>query len=366
MSDVSISITRLKIARKHALVFGLVDSMLERWRRVLNTGAVLLVALFSTCRLSAQELGPTLLSYRAPDGCPGVADFQRSVQSRSARVRFVELGAHDRELSIAIHQDGDFTKGELRLIERDGSLRQRNVRFTTCSEAVEGLALIAVVSLDPQALLQPDTPPEPGAVPEPAPPAPPSPKAPPPPKRDAVPMAQQSKTRWALGGEFNVAFRALPATALGGSLFLDVASRSESRFAPLFRAALSHVQRRGLSSGGAEAEANFTLTLATLMACPVRVAGGFLVLRPCAFASGGALHAWGSKTSNVQQRTRPYGALGGSALLFGRVSQTIEIVADFAIGATVLQDSFGFDQDQSWTTPALYLSSGIGVRFVFP
>ena len=322
------------------------------------------VALLGSRPLRAQELGPTLLSFRAPEGCPAVADFQRSVQRRSARVRFVDAGPHDRELSIAVRQEGEVTHGELRLLERDGSLRRRNVRFTTCSEAVEGLALIAVVSLDPQALLQPDKPAEPvepaAAAPALAPPAIQT-KAPS--KRDSVSAAQQSKIQLALGGEFKLAFRALPATALGGSLFLDIASRSESWLAPLFRATISHVQRRGLE--GDDAEANFTLTLATVSACPLRLAGGWLVLRPCAFASGGALHAWGSESTNLQQRTRPYGAVGGSVLLFVRASQKFEIVGDFSAGATLLRDSFGFEQDH-WKTPALYLSSGIGARFVFP
>ena len=337
--------------------------MLGRCCRGLSACAVLGVALLGTRRLGAQELGPTLLSYHAPDGCPAVADFQRSVQRRSARVRFVDEGPHDRELSIAMRKDGEFTNGELRLIERDKSQRRRNVRFTTCSEAVEGLALIAVVSLDPQALLQADAAAEPAAVL--APPINPPPKqTKPPSKPQSPPEAQRSKVQVALGGEFNLAFRALPAPALGGSLFVDVAARSQSWFSPLFRGAISHVQRRGLESGNAEA--NFTLTLATVSVCPVRLAAGFFVLRPCAFGSGGALHAWGSETTNLQRHTRPYGALGGSLFLFAHTSQTVEIVADIAAGASLLRDSFGFDQDQPWKTPALYLSSGVGIRFVFP
>ena len=321
-------------------------------------GVTLLVA----SPLCAQDLGPTLLSYRAPEGCPDAADFRRSVQRRSARLRFVEEGAHDRELSIAMRKDGDFTNGELRLTERDGSLRTRNVRFTTCSEAVEGLALIAVVSLDPQALLDPDKPVS-VSVPVAAVNPPASETQAPTQRAPVVPAAPSSKTELALGGEFNVAFRALPATALGGSLFVDLASGSEAWFAPLFRAAVSHVQRRGLESGGGEA--NFTLTLLTLSACPLRLAAGPFALRPCAFASGGALYAWGSQTTNRQQRTRPYGAVGGSVLLLARISQPLEIVADLALGATLLRDSFGFDPQQPWQTPALYLSSGIGARFVF-
>jgi hypothetical protein len=331
---------------------------------------VLGVALSGSRSLRAQELGPTLLSYRAPSGCPTVTDFQGSVKRRSTRVRFVAEGPHDRELSITVHQIGSFSKGELRLNEADGSLRQRNVRFTTCAEAVEGLALIAVVSLDPQALLRSDAPAEPAVAAKPASKAAPvqtkaarpreSTRAP---KRESVRGGRPPTVEQGLGGEFAVAAQALPAPALGASLFLDVAFRSGSGFAPLFRGAISHVQRRGLKGGAGEA--NFTLTLATLSACPLRFASGPFVVRPCVFSSGGALHAWGSKTTNLQQRTRPYGALGGSVLLFAAVSQSLEIIADVALGTSLLRDTFGFQGDQPWKTPAFYLSSGLGARFVF-
>jgi hypothetical protein len=319
-----------------------------------------------------------LLVYRANEGCPAAADFQRSVLRRSGRVRFVEQGPHARELSIVIRKEGQATRGELRLVEGDGRVSQRSVRFTTCTEAVEGLALIALVSLDPHALLEsngaePDTAPTPGAV-APTPPkkvTPPTPPTKVTPKRDAteqhsLPTPQPAdKAKVALGAAFNVAPSALPETALGGSIFVDFALPASSYFAPLFRLALSHVERRGLSSADG-AEANFTLTLATGSVCPLRLGGGVLEFRPCGFASGGVLYASGAQTTNLQQRTRPYGALGGALSAAVRVSQSIEIVADLAVGATLLRDTFGFEQDQPWQTPALYLSSGIGGRFVFP
>jgi hypothetical protein len=343
----------------------LVDAMQGRTFRGLSACAALCVTLSASRQLHAQEQGPTLLSYAAPHGCPGVAEFQRSVQRRSTRVRFVDRGVHDRELSIAIRNEGESTHGELRLVEGNGRVSQRSVRFTGCAEAVEGLALIAVVSLDPQALLEPEKPREAAAAPV-APVAPvlPAGKAQATPKRDSALESHPPKTSVAFGGVFNVAPSVLPATALGGSLFLDVAAGFGSWYAPLFRLATSHVERRGLSASDG-AEANFTLTLMTASACPVRLSSGFLELRPCAFMSGGALYAWGSKTTNLQRRTRPYGALGGSVLLLARASQAIDIVADLAVGASLLRDSFGFDRDQPWQTPRIYLSSGIGARFVF-
>ncbi|HET7546089.1 MAG TPA: hypothetical protein VFK05_39745 [Polyangiaceae bacterium] len=338
-----------------------------RTSRCLSACVALSVAFLVARRLHAQDLGPTLLVYRAPDGCPTVFDFRIAVQRRSARLRFVEQGAHERVLSIAMRREGEATHGELRLVERDGRTSQRSVRFSTCSEALEGLAMIAVVSLDPQALLEAPKAEQPASVVAGEAPAREAKTAR---KQDSAapgsaPAKPRSKARLALGGLFNVAPSALPATALGGSLLLDVESTSPSHFAPLLRVAVSHFERRGLASDGG-AEANFRLTLATVSACPWHFPVSLVDFRPCAFVNGGVLYAWGSQTTNTQQRTRPYGALGGSLSVLARVSQVVDIVADIALGSSLVRDSFGFEQDQPWQTPALYLSSGIGARFAFP
>jgi hypothetical protein len=344
----------------------LVDAMLGRLSRGLTAGAVLWAGLLVASGLRAQEMGPILLSYRAPPGCPEVAEFQRSVLQRSPLIHFVDEGSHDRELSIVLNSDGIFTRGELRLVEPDGRLRQRSVRFTTCAEAIEGLALITVVSLDPHALLEPAAP----QKPNPAPPA--TPKSPAlapialPPSPAAVRRAPRLEI--GLGAEVNLASSALPASALGGTLFLDAASGSRSWLAPLVRLALGHAQRRGLADGRADSnfEANFALTLVTLVGCPVQIASRLLAVRPCLFASGGALRAWGSNSPVQEARTRPYWAWGGTALLALRLSQSIEIIGDTLLGVSLIRDQFGFDQPQFWKTPVLYLSSGVGLRFVYP
>src|SRR3954451_11135895 len=111
-------------------------------RRDCSASLTLSGTLLFAAPVGAQALGPTLLSYQAPESCPKVNDFQDSVGRRSARVRFVEGGPHERELAVTLDREGDLTIGELRLTERDGSLRRRRVRFSSCAEAVEGLALI--------------------------------------------------------------------------------------------------------------------------------------------------------------------------------------------------------------------------------
>jgi hypothetical protein len=280
-------------------------------------------------------------------------------------VRFVDEGSHERELSIALSKQGDYAIGELRLIERDGSLRQRSVRFTSCAEAVEGLALITVVSLDPQALLQAPPPqpapekttPTPVKSGEPAKPVAPSP-APPPPR-----PSPRTHLEGALGGELVAGFQQLPRTALGGALFVDVASGSPSWFAPLLRLAVVHSERRGISSG--DTEANFALSQATLTGCPVKLGDPPISLRPCAFTTAGVLRAWSSDSFGLHARTRPTWAWGGSLLASLQVTQTTEIIADFQAASPLVRDRFEVPPTWSWTTPALYLSTGVGLRFVF-
>jgi hypothetical protein len=336
--------------------------------------------LLTHASLYAEELGPTLLSYRAPEGCPEVAEFQRSVQRRSSRIRFVDEGSHDRELSIVLGKERDLTRGELRLIERDGTLRQRSVRFNTCAEAVEGLALITAVSLDPQSLLEPPTaepptaepptaepptaePPKPFLETKPAAPLPVAASEPTPAPTPAPATTRGASVEASVGGAFSAVLRGLPEAAWGGTLFFDLASTSRAWFAPLARASFSHAERRGISLG--DSKSNFALTLGTLAACPVRMGGSIFTARPCMFGSFGALRAWGSETNSPRAITRPYGAWGGSLLLFLKVSQVVELVGDVSAGTSLIRDRFSLGSALPSKPSALYLSNHVGVRFVF-
>ncbi|HWZ89938.1 MAG TPA: hypothetical protein VNW92_13845 [Polyangiaceae bacterium] len=357
---------------------GLFAAKVARLSRGLAACAVLCALALTAASARAEETHPTLLAYRAPTDCPPVGDFQRSVQRRSARIHFVDEGSHDRELAISLRKDGDFTVGELRLIEANGTLRQRSVRFGTCAEAVEGLALIATVSLDPQALLE-------GPIPAPeTPPAPPPPTSPPPPaaKQNLPPPAPPAKKAPELearvGAEFNVYFNALPKPAPGGSVFFDIGSNSRHWLAPLLHVVIiSHAERWSLpeASPGARAEANFALTLATVSGCPLRIGDGSWGFRPCASVSAGALHSWSTKTDDTQPRTRPYVSWGGTGIVFVRLGELLEIVGDAGVGVTVIRDTFTFgncsglsgaDCTQVLKTPALYMSSGLGLSLLLP
>jgi hypothetical protein len=359
--------------------------MFARLSRGLAASAVLCAVQFGTRSARADDQGPTLLAYKAPADCPAVGDFQRSVQRRSTRIRFVDEGSHDRELSIILRKDGDFTVGELRLIEQNGTLRQRSVRFNSCAEAVEGLALIATVSLDPQALLE-----APGAAsPEPSAAAPsaatPTPTPPPissTPKRRALPRREPvqpiaptpdpSGIETNIGAEFNVYFNALPEPAFGGGAFVDVGAASRHWFSPSIHAAITHVERLGFhptqtppSEPGAEA--NFALTLVTLAGCPLRIGNATLVFRPCATGSAGDLRGWSTHTDTPLASNHLYLSWGGSGVLLLRLGELAEIVGDAGVGVTPIAYRFQFNGSAVfWTTPRLYISSGLGFRLRLP
>jgi hypothetical protein len=356
----------------------LVDAKVARLSRGLAACAVLCAVALAPGVAHAQELHPVLLAYKAHVDCPLVGDFQRSVQRRSTRIHFVDEGTHDRELSIFLRRDGDFTIGELRLIEANGTLRQRSVRFATCADAVEGLALIATVSLDPQALLE-----APAPVPE-TPPSSPKPTKPPlarPPRVEPNPPPTPPETsgfELKAGAEFSTYLHALPKPAFGATVFVDGGSGSRHWFAPTFTLASTHVERLGIATGPADpiSRANFALTLFTLSACPLRIGGEVVVFRPCAALSGGVLRAWGTETKDPQPATRNYWSWGGVGTLSVRLGEVAEIVGDAGVGVTLIRDTFTFgdcrngpnapDCTPAGKTQPLYISTGLGFRLLLP
>jgi len=371
-------------AAHHALICGLIAAKLARRSWHLGAIAVLSALGLSSKRARAQDLEPTLLVYHAPPECPPVFDFQRSVERRSSRIHFVDEGSHTRELSIFLRKDGDLTVGELRLIEANGNLRQRIVRFPSCADAVEGLALIATVSLDPQALLEdaksvpqksPAAPKTPTASPEATPPKPPenqprsgatsAPGPNPPPRAPSFEVG--------LGAEANAFFNAFPQATFGASVFVDVGSASPHLFAPELRAEFTYLQRLGVHGVAADGEADVKLGLVSLLGCPLKLGDETLVLRPCAMLSGGTLYTHGVDTDAASTSYHPQFSWGGAVLLAVHVTEKAEIVGDAGVGVTAIRDHFGFTAPTSdmtfttsWSTPPVYISTGLGFRVLLP
>src|SRR5262249_18699456 len=86
----------------------------------------------------AEEPPATRLEYRAPEGCPAVAEFERRVHLRSSRIRFLSAGVAPRTLYVDITSSQGASVGALRLVESDGSDHRRRFQATGCDDAVDG------------------------------------------------------------------------------------------------------------------------------------------------------------------------------------------------------------------------------------
>src|SRR5262245_24951995 len=97
--------------------------------------AALVAGMLTSRAASAEEPPPTRLEYRVPEGCPAVAEFERRVHLRSARIRFLGEGPGLRTLFVEIHAAGGSSAGTLRLVETDGTDRRRAFQAKGCDDA---------------------------------------------------------------------------------------------------------------------------------------------------------------------------------------------------------------------------------------
>lgn len=334
------------------------------------TAALLTLAERSACAQETSNDQPktseltTLLIYQAPPECPDIHDFTEHVYRRSSRVRFVSDGPSVKQLAVAITVNPDKTVGTLRLVEPDGTTRVRSLNAPSCREAVDGLALIATVSLDPEALT--NAPPEkpPAKLPPPAPPPKPA-KLPPPPPKKTTQSPPEPEWAYALGAELGALFNSFPQPALGGSVFGSFAWLPKRWVSPMIRGTVSHFRLSGVEQP--QGDANFALTVGTVSVCPVRIPLAQIgELRPCLFSDAGGLVAWGTRTVNAKQHTVLYAGVGGSAQASVELGKVLEIIVEGGLGHPLVRDEFVFLPDSFFTTPQTYGKASVGLAILLP
>ena len=312
---------------------------------------------------TSPEAEPTRFVFQAPAGCGSAEDFSARVAKRSARIKLVAEGTAARSLSVEIQPPdaAGVLRGRVTVVEPDGATRARQLKASTCEEALEGLSLIATVTLDPEALLgEPE--PAPESPPPKAKPTPPKPEPPPP----ALPLRPEPAPyyRLSFGLAGTVLLETAPEPAFGGQASVMFELNPGEVLAPAWRLSVSHAQLRGVPES--IGEANFAYTLPTLEVCPVRLGPQVFGIRPCGFASAGVVKVWGSEVFQEESHLRFFGSAGPSLLALVRVSKAIEIIADGRLGVAFKRDQFAFDGMPFFTTPALGFSSGLGVAGGFP
>jgi hypothetical protein len=312
---------------------------------------------------TAPDPEPTRFVYSAPPGCGSADDFSARVQKRSQRIRLVAQGTASRSLAVEIQPPdaAGVLRGKVTVTEPDGATRARQLKASSCEEALDGLSLIATVTLDPEALLgEPEPPPEP-----PPPKATPPPKLPPKQSPPPPPPPPSSPYRLSFGVGGAVLIQHPPEPAWGGFASVALELRPGRAISPFFRLSVAHTQIR--DTPARDFQASFAYTLAALDACPVRLAAGPVGIRPCGFANAGLLEVWGSGAP-VENEThrRFFGSAGPALLVLVRLSEAVEITADARAGLAFVRDEFAFDNRGFFTTPTLGFSSGIGIAGGFP
>jgi hypothetical protein len=349
-------------------------------KRPLSLLGALALACAGSCAGEARAQSEAILvrlELRSPAGCGSVGQFEEQVRRRTTRIRLTTEAEIARALVIVLKPAARGTvRGTATVIEPDGTQRARKLSAKSCDEAIAALALIAVVTLDPEALLAPppdesapppepppsaEPPPTPAPAPAPAPP-PPAPRAPPASRPDEV--GSPSPLRVTIAAQAAASFGVAPQPAWGGALSVALELRPGRVFAPLGRLTVAHTQRRGVTRQAGTA--NFAFTLPALDLCPVRLGPPALGLRPCGYAALGLLHAWGSATAELEEHRRLSGSGGASLLLGIELSEALEIIADGRGGFAFQRDRFAFDGVGFYRTGLLVFSAGAGLGGRFP
>jgi hypothetical protein len=303
----------------------------------------------------------TRFQLHSPAGCGSAEEFVAKVQRRSARIRLLPEAPAARSLIVEIQPPdaAGALNGTVTVVEPDGATRSRQLKAKSCDEAMEGLSLIATVTLDPEALLSEPT--EEEALPPP--PVVPAPVVPAPVVKPAAsPAAARYRVSVAL--EASALFEASPEPALGGSAAVAFEARPGQVWSPLVRFSLLHTERRGLAQR--VGDANFAFTVPALELCPVRLGPTPLAVRPCAFGAIGLLKVWGSEAYEKEAHARPWGSAGASMLLAMRLSKVLEIIVDGRAGLALLRDEFAFDEVVFFKPRPLLFSAGVGLAGGFP
>jgi hypothetical protein len=235
--------------------------------------------------------------------------------------------------------------GTLEIVEPSGPASSRAVDAATCDEAVDALALIVALAIDPNASTAPHA-----LLSAPAPTPAPAPEQPPPAARPVAmapaPRATAQPTRWRFAATAGATFvtGAAPALLVGPAVSIEAAAEPPGTgvaAAPAVRLGFVRAASPTVSAGvGA---ARFTWTVGRLEGCPVRAALGAWEAMPCVRFDGGVLEATGADVDVPSAASRPWLAVGGVARVRWRPGAFF-LEVDGGVSAALTRDHFYFDQ----------------------
>ena len=336
------------------------------------------------------------LEFIGPPGCGSESQFKASVATRSERIQFGTGDDDARRVRVELsRRAGGVVLATLTLIQSSGRRSARKIEATSCDEAVDAIALVTAVTLDPLGVSLSATPshsqvggsgggsgaagsggasggasPAGGAPSTEAGSAAAAGRIPtyeivqgPLPGEEGPTWFGPGDVTWSVGAAFLGTWGAAPAVMPGGALYASVANERASVLSPSLRLRLSYSAAGGFEEPGGTA--SFSVGVATLELCPFRLGSKEVNLRPCGFVSGGMLGASGSDTTDAQEHHRPWGAAGGTLAFAVRPLEQLQIECFGSIGRPFVRDSFQFAPTVFHEVWEMIPSVGLGTGFIF-
>lgn len=276
-----------------------------------------------------------------------MADFEEQVALRIRPERRAALPVEVRLVEVQPLAEG--ARGRVVLSGRAHETT-REIRAASCAEAVEALALIVAILLDPEADTRPHVSRQSESAPIVAPEPPPLPTG---------------SVYFGAGIDWSALGGVGPELLFGPRAYLELGRRVPAQWSPSLRVSVLRAASGSVEQGAGEAA--FWLDAARLDGCVFRWADRGASLEPCAAFEAGTLSATSSHPDGARSRTLGWAA--ASALLRGGLYHAgiLAVQGELGVGLPFTRYRFRFSgQEPLYTSAELGLRAGLGVGVRFP
>jgi hypothetical protein len=329
-----------------------VSSSDARARNTLIAAVIVIAVVVAASSVSAAaapeqpEPPPAHLAVVAPPGCATFEELEARVAQRSALIRFSREPGAGLALRVAIvSQPTGTVIATLQIAGADGSRAERRLGAASCGEALDALALMIAVLLEPHALVAP------------------------PPLAPPIEIAAPAPRRWGigLGAEAHTIVGPMPQAAPGVAVGVAVAPEPGTghRFwSPAARLRWAHDWLGEWQAPGGVAD--FTLDSLELDICPVALGIAGFAARACAAGLGSRIVAHGSQTFSPETHVEYLMAAGAAVWLALRVAPHVALEGSLVGGASLQRDTFAFRPAAFYRVAPITLAGSLGLGVTFP
>jgi hypothetical protein len=328
---------------------------------------VLISLLLNKAPSEGTDVSTVRLDLQAKSDCASRDEIIAGVAARSARIRFLDDGAYAARVAFTVPRPGSVI-AEMVLAATGENPEPRRVTARSCAEAVEAVALVIAVTLDPTSAASslPRNPPaESIARLAERPPLPPQPAATvagaSAPSGDALPTRLAHFVLYAMGQSL---FGPAPTMMPGVSLYAFAGTDRKSVWSPAVALGLAHAWKNDLSEPGGKA--SFAVDAASLDLCPMTVRASVLTAYPCASGMIGWTSSSGSDTEAPASSTRPFVTVGGAIVVSAELGKRLSLSARLGTGVTPIRDSYDFGGSSFHRAGLFTTSASLGIGVALP